>query len=283
MPIAEWENLISLITPEGQLDLNQVQPEGFFLTAKESADSGSDIRATSEGVPQGAGSILHRGFPDGYVVKLPIQYWVNPNNEPATSKTTPTAQEMDDTLMRHIRSILDGGGRLFYQPAGLPVRLLDRISNVAKAALTEADGLTGTVLTLASEYPYMIDFTQILTTLTAGAPTATLTNTGSAPFFPVFKVHGPFADFALANNTTGLQIAYDESLPGAVAVGPSDYIEIVTFANSVYLNGNGASRKAGILIVDSDFFTLEVGDNHLEITSAGTAPTVDVLWQAAWF
>lgn len=282
MPIAEWENLISLVTPQGELLLNTEQAEGFFLTAKENADSGCDVRATAQGVPQGAGSILHRGFPDGYGLKIPIQYWVDAKT-PACATSNPTAQQMDDRLMRHVRSILGGGGRVFYHPAGMAVRLLDQINNVAKSPLTEEAGLTGTVLTLASPYPYLINFDQTLTTLTSGSPTATLTNTGSAPFFPVFKVYGSFDDFVLSNLTTGMEIAYDDSQPGGAAVVSPDYIEIDTFRNTVYLNGDGASRKAGIVIPTSDFFTLEVGANDLQIASDGTAPNVDVLWQAAWF
>jgi hypothetical protein len=285
MPVAEWENIDSIVSPIGQLilnDIGNVHGFGYYLTAKEGADSGSDVRATRQGVPQGAGSIVHRGFPDGWGMKMPIQYWVS-EGVSACSTSSPTAQQMDDLLMRHVRAMLDGGGRVFYTPEGMAVRLLDQVSNVEKSPLTEEAGLTGTVVVFASPFPYMIDFDQTLTTLTAGSPTATLTNTGSAPFFPVFKVYGTFDDFVLANTTTGEQIAYDDSQPGASVVTAPDYIEIDTFRNTVYLNGNGAPRKAGIVIPTSDFFTLEVGDNDLEITSAGTAPNVDVLWASAWY
>lgn len=283
MPIAEWENLSLLVTPEGSLSLNNPDsPDGYFLTAKDGAESGSGIRSTGDPVPQGGGTIWHRGFDNGYVVKIPVFYYVN-ETTPANALSTPTSQEMDDLLMRHMRSILNGGGRLFYNPTGLPQRLLDQLQLVAQPTVTEADAQTGTVIQLGSPFPYLIDFTQIETDLSAGSPSATLTNTGSAPYFPVFQVFGPFSDFTLTNSTTGKAVIYSDALPGAVPVGSGDYIEISTFQNSVYLNGNGASRKAGIDILNSEFFTLEVGDNDLTITSAGTAPNVKILWQAAWF
>jgi hypothetical protein len=96
-------------------------------------------------------------------------------------------------------------------------------------------------------------------------------------------VYGPFDQFVLSNVTTGLDIVYDDSLPGAVSVASGHYIEIITFANTVYLDGDGPSRKAGIDIRNSDFWQLEVGDNDVEITANSTAPDVDILWQAAWF
>ncbi len=293
MPIAEWENLYQLITPEGTLDLNDrsVDPgHGVYLTVKEGADSGTDVRSTSDPVPQGFGTIWHRGFANGYVLKLTVEYWVPGTGNalvPATELTNPTAQEMDDVMMRHYRSIFDGGGRILYAPAGLPVRLADDLFAIAKPQFSEGQAQMTTVLEFGSELPYLIDFTQTLTQLSAGSPTATLTNTGSAPYYPVFRVYGDFDYFVLTNETTEMQIIYDDTLPGAVAVDSPDYIEIITFRNTVYLNGDGASRKAGIYIPTSDFWTLDPGDNIVTIEGAGgstgNGPNVDILWQAAWF
>jgi tail protein len=276
MPIAEWENLDLLVSLEGNLALNVEQADGLFVTAKENAESGTEVRVTGQGVPQGFGSILHKGFTDGYVVKMPIQYWVDART-PACATTSPTAQQMDDLLMRHVRSLFDGGGRILYTPNGMEQRLLDSLRVFAKPTLVEDSGLTGTTIVLASEFPYMQDFNQTLTEFTASA---TLTNTGSSPYLPVFKVFGPFSTFTLANTTTGKKIVYDDGLPGAVAVGSGDYIEINCFHDTVYLNGSGASRKAGIVIEETTFFDLAVGDNFLTIDGG---ITVDALWAPAWF
>lgn len=279
MPIAEWENLNLLVSLEGQLTLNDLentQGDGYYLTAKDGAESGTEVRATGDGIPQGFGSILHKGFANGYVVKIPIQYWVD-KETPACATTSLTAQQMDDLLMKHVRSLFDGGGRILYTPAGEAIRLLDSLRIIDKPALLEGDAVTGVVITLASEFPYLQDFDQTLTTFTA---TATLSNTGSSPYLPTFKVYGPFSTFTLANTTTGEQIVYDDSLPGAVAIGGGDYIEINCFNDTVYLNGSGASRKAGIDIPASKFFELAVGDNDLTIDGG---ITVDALWAPAWF
>ena len=290
MPIAEWENLTELVTPAGSLTLNDqavASGSGVYITVKDSADSGSDVRSTGDPVPQGFGTIWHRSFANGYVIGLQVQYWVVQGSEviPASELTSPTAQEMDDELMRHYRSIMDGGGRLFYNPAGLARRLADDLFAIAKPVLTEDQANTHTAIQFGSELPYMIDFDQTLTTLDSGTPSATLTNLGSSPFYPVFKVYGPTSYFVLENETSSMQIIYDDAFPGGLPIGGGDYIEIDTFRNTVYLNGDGPSRKAGIDIVLSDFWTLEIGDNLVSIAGAGTddPPTVDILWQAAWF
>jgi hypothetical protein len=291
MPIAEWENLAKLITPQGELVLNDVGDENpnrpVYLTVKDGADSGTEVRSTGDPVPQGFGTLWHRGFANGYVLKIPIQYWITggPGNNlvPASEQTTPTAQEMDDLLMLHYRSLMDGGGRILYSPAQLTQRIADRLFAIAKPTLVEEQANTNTVLEFGSEFPYLLDFTQTLTQLSDGSPSATLTNTGSAPMQPVFKVYGPFDQFVLTNSTTGEAFIYDDSLPGAVAIPSGHYIEITTFQDSVYLDGDGPSRKAGIDIRNSDFWALEPGDNDVIVTANSTAPDVDILWQAAWF
>ena len=289
MPIAEWENLAKLITPEGELVLNDfdVDPNrGIYMTIKDGADSGTEVRSTGDPVPQGFGTLWHRGFANGYVLKIPVQYWVSsgPTDPiPASELTTPTAQQMDDLLMLHYRSLMAGGGRILYSPAQMTQRIADQLFAISKPTLVEEQANTNTVLEFGSTFPYMLDFTQNLTQISDGSPTATLTNDGSAPMDPVFKVYGPFDQFVLSNLTTGLDFVYDDSLPGAVAVPSGHYIEITTFGDTVYLDGDGPSRKAGIDIRNSDFWAVEPGDNDVQISANSTAPNVDILWQAAWF
>jgi hypothetical protein len=159
VPIAEWENMTLLVTPEGELELNNqdVDPgRPIYVTIKDGADSGTDVRSTGDPVPQGFGTLWHRGFANGYVIKLPVEYWTIGTGGavvPATELTNPTAQEMDDLLMRHYRSIFNGGGRLFYAPATLPIRLADDLFAIAKPQLTEAQINTNTVLQFGSTLP----------------------------------------------------------------------------------------------------------------------------------
>lgn len=285
MPISDWDCPARLITPQGTIFFNNLaQNEGFYVQVKEGCDGGADTRATRYPVPQSGGAILNRGFDDGYLLKLAITYWVD-NENPACETSDPTLAEVDDFLMLHLRSILNGGGRYIFQPVGETERLLDELSVVERAVVTVENGLTGVQFTLASPFPYTIEFNQSLTTIDAGSPSAVLNNTGTAPFFPVFKVFGPADNWTLENTSTGLMIVYDSDLPGAVTIAPGDYIEIDTFRNTAYLNGTGASRKAGIDIIQSDFWPLEVGNNTVTIQGDGSdpAPDVDILWQPAWW
>lgn len=289
--IADWNVPMVLVTPEGTLYLNESsQAEGYYVLDKRNCRQTTGIRATRNPVPQAPGAILHRGFTDGALLELAVEYWAGVN-ETACATSSPTSQSMDDLLLKHLRSILNGGGRLIWTPAGEPVRLLDELRWVETTQLVEDDGLTGTSFGLASPFPYGIDYTQTLTVLTSSSPTQTLTNTGTAPMYPVFKVYGPFYGFELENASNldddgnPLRIVYDSDLPGAVSVAGGHYIEIDTFRNTVYLDGDGASRKAGIDIEASDFWDLIVGDNEVTISGqagSNVAPDVDILWQAAW-
>lgn len=291
MPIGDWDVTFELITPEGSLFFNEpAQAEGLFLLDKAGCESGTEVRATADNVPQSDGSILHRGFLSGYATKFAMQYWAGIHLA-ACATTEPTSQSMNDLLGKHLRSILNGGGRLLYNPTGEPRRLIDDVRLIERLVVVEGDGLTGCSFTLASPFPYAIDFQQTLTQLSAGDPDATLDNDGSSPFFPVFKVYGPFDTFELENANAlddagnPMRIVYSSALPGAVAVGGGHYIEIDCFRNTVYLDGDGPSRKAGINIIESDFFPLVVGDNLISISGGGSnaAPDVDILWNPAWF
>lgn len=289
--IADWTVPFTLVTDRGTIYFNEPsQTEGYYIIDKGASDEITEIRATRNGVPQNPGSILHRGFYSGVVLNLTLEYWT-PGGKPACKTTDPTSQAMDDLLLKNLDAILNGGGRILFTPTGQPQRLIDELRWIGEAKLTEEDTATTVAFTLASPFPYAIDFEQTLTVLTEASPTDNLINTGTTEFYPVFKIYGPFFGFELTNadnlddDGNPFKIVYDSDLPGAVSVPGGDYIEIDTFRNTVYLNGDGASRKAGIDIEQSDFFSLVVGNNNLTIVGDGgsnVAPDADVLWQAAW-
>ena len=291
MPIADWNVPMILVTPQGQLALNDpTSTDGFYVLDNTNCKSGPSVRATADDVPQGPGSILHAGFLGGYGLQIAIQYFAG-TDEAACATSTPSSETMNDLLMRHLGSIESGGGRLIYSPVGKATRLADKLQLFGTSIdVSEAAGQTGVQFTLLSQLAYTFDFEQTATVLDSGTPTQDLVNDGSYPYQPVIQVHGPFDSFILENadalDSSGnpLQIVYDSGLPGASPIGPSDYIEISTFGNTVYLNGDGPSRKAGIDITDSDFWSLVVGDNHVTITGDGSfpAPTTTILWQPAW-
>jgi hypothetical protein len=289
MPIADWNVPMTLITPAGELALNDIDnPAGGFMLDNQNCKSGPALRAQADDVPQGDGAIIHAGFLGGYMLTLAIQYWTG-TAAAACATSTPTSDQMNDLLMRHLFAMAQGGGRLLYSPPELATRLADKLQLFGSTIdVVETPGATGCTFELLSQLPYTFDFDQQLSVLDSGSPSATLTNDGSIWYYPVIQVYGPFDSFTLTNedaldqNGDPTSIVYNSGLPGAVAIGPSDYIEINTFENTCYLNGDGPSRKAGIDITASDFWQLVVGDNLIEIDGGTSAPTVHILWQSAW-
>lgn len=284
--IAEWDQEFTLTTPQGTIAFNYPDPtDGFFLLTKEDCAAAAAIRAEKFDKPQLVGSYLRRRFTTGYVVNVGLSYWSDPSN-PACESSLISSRAMNDTLMRHLRSILNGGGRLRWTPTGTADRILDDLWLLESPSVKVESGLTTVSFTLDTEFPYAIDYTQITTSFTDGSPTFTLNNTGTAPFFPVWKIYGPTYYCRIVNNTTGEEFVYDASLPSSpLPITGGNYLEINTFRNTAYLNGNSTNYKSAIDIELSEFFPLEVGNNSITIHGTGTfaAPDVDCLWQAAWF
>jgi hypothetical protein len=283
MPIAEWNVPFVLQTPGGNLNLNDLAGPLYLLDAT-ACDAGAEIRDTKENVPQADGSLLHRRFYTGYDCKLAMSYWENAT----TPACEDVATDMHDDMMRCLRSLQDGDGRLLWTPTGKAQRMFDAIRLLDRMTLrpqgSEQGLLLGASFTLDTPFPYAQDAAETVTDFSGSNLTQTLDNTGSAPFYPVWKIYGPIFYFTISNVTTGLDIIYDADLPGAVGIGGGDYAEIDTFRNTIYLNGDGANLKPGIDIENSDFFPLAVGDNQITVSGEGTfpAPDVDCLWQPAW-
>lgn len=280
MPIVEWSVPFTLQTPEDDITFNVFSDRAYILEPT-ACDAGADVRDTKDNVPQADGSILHQRFYTGYECKLTCSYWENDEALACES----LAREMHDNLMRALRSLQFGAGRLVWTPSGAANRMFDEVRLLVRATVRPQDSTMIVVdFTLDTPFPYAQDETETTTHFDDASDTQTLTNNGSAPFYPVWKVYGPVCYFTISNVTTGLDIIYDADLPGAVCIGGSDYVEIDTFRNTVYLNGSSSNLKSGIDITNSDFFPLDVGDNIITISGEGTfsPPDVDCLWQAAW-
>jgi len=288
MAIGSWDTIFYLITDQGVLALNDnVSADGGMMLDVDACAAGVAIRASKDNVPQADGSIVHRRFTTGYEMHLELELWTpQPGATLACYSTNPVVDLISDTLMKHLRAMVDGNGRVLWQPGYGDQRLMDEVQLLQAPVVTVSPGgPTRVAFTLDSPFPYVIDYTQQVTTLTGGA-TQTLNNIGTAPFYPVFKVYGPTSAFTITNVTTGKEFSYDADQPGAQPIGTSEYAEINTFRNTVYLNGDQDNLKPGIVISTSDFFPLAVGSNDLVATgldSLGPDPDVDVLWQAAWF
>jgi hypothetical protein len=282
----EWEVPFQLVTPQGTLLLNDdEQVEGSYLLDMAGCSMGLGIRAEKYGVPQGDGDILRRRFTTGYGATLLIEYWDLGKEQPACVSSSPSSRAMNDTIMRHLRSILNGGGRLLWLPTGQGIRMIDNCHLLEGPTVAETNGLTTCSFTLDSIYPYAQDFTQQLTQFDAGDPEVIITNTGTADYWPVWKVYGPADHFTILNITSNEEIVYNSDLPGAPVIPPGSYAEINTFRNTIYMNGNGANLKPGLDIELTNFFPLYVGPNDILITGDATdpSPDVDCLWAPAWF
>lgn len=292
--IAEWEKEFILTTDIGSLLFNTVDPaEGFFVVDKGgcNAEVGS-IRAEKFGIPQADGSYLRRRFTDGYVIKMACEFWTK-ETASACATTSPSSREMNDNLNRHLRSILNGGGRLRWTPTGAGARILDDLWLLDGPHIVEGDGFTGAQFTLDTRFPYAIDFTQTLTDFAEGGDTHLLDNTGTAPFYPVWKIYagaspGKYVKITrqAADPADDLSIVFDSTLATPdLTIPAGQYVEIDTFRETAYLNGDGANYKAAIDVQASDFFALQVGDNTIVTTGDGsdTVLEVECLWQAAWY
>lgn len=284
----EWDCIPHVFTtPQGNLPLNTADAlgpglGGYYLIRRESAKMGAPLRTSIDDVPAGDGAIPHKVLTSGYRVTLPLELWATPGTggEPGEAATGATLVAMNDLLMRHLNRIReDGQGRLTWNPSGdsNPERMVDDMFWFGDPSEENDDLLWTVTFDLVSPFPYAQDAAETTTSIDDG-DSATLTNPGSARFYPVIKAHGPSDEFTILNETSGKQLHYDGSQPGASTLAGGHYIEFDCFRNTAYLDGDVATRMAGIDPFLSEFWTLEIGDN---VVSADGAD-IDVLWQAAW-
>lgn len=271
--IAEWTVPFLLTTPQGTIQLSGSTGYKFDQSG---CDAGADLRVTVNDIPQADGSILGRVFAEGYRMRLAIQLW-EADDQPACDTIL---REMADALALHLWALRDpdSGGRIQWEPSGADTRMLDQIKIIEREQITFESGSICTVtFALATRYPYAMDLTETTTTITSGNGDV-ITNSGTAEFWPVFKVYGPTSSFTLENTTQDLRIIYDASLPGGFGISGGSYVEIDTFRNTAYIDGNMANAKPNIDMERSDFWSLTPGVNTINMTGAD----VDILWNNAW-
>jgi hypothetical protein len=275
-------------TPSGTLNLNAATGHRYLLDSS-GCDGGIDLRVTEDNVPQGDGEIPHRAFTSGYKIRLIMQLHV----ASAVDADSPPACDADltdmlDTLGLHINEIVNqapvGNQRLVWTPPGKASRMLDQIRLLERPVVSRTGAEATTVaFAVFSAFPYYEQEADTTVRLLDGVP-ATLTNSGNAAYFPVFKVYGPTNAFTLTNFSNVDELGnpfvfvYDSLLPGAIAIPAAHYAEIVMFKNTVYEDGSGANLKAGVDIPASDFWTLLPGANSVEVVGADA----DVIYAAAW-
>lgn len=286
LSIAKWEVPFQIATPVATLDLNtdmalSTGSTGSFKLVPQTCSAVIPVRVTDDDIPQGDGQITHERFFAAYELTLVIQLWAND-----ACAAGDDAQEMADMLARVYRGIPRqvsdlAEGRVYWTPDGSPQRMLRSIvlSEALAWNLTDA-GLIEATFKVKSQYPYAWDAAETTTALSA-----TLTNTGTADMWPVIKVYGASSAFTITNPAVvddegnPLSIVYvGAANPGGSSIASGDYVEINTFNNTMFLNGNGADYTAGLDVLNSDYFPIAVGANPITISGA----TADVLWQDAW-
>lgn len=265
------------------LYLNTQLTDRLYLLDKSACTITPTVRQTTNDIPQANGSILHHRFLTGVQVQLKIDLW--------QTKAKPACDDlladMVDELMGAFASLLNAGdneGRLAWEVPGKNERILDDVRLLVYPTLVVNEIFSSVTVTIDTKYPYAQDLTQIRTPIDDGS-TVTISNTGTSEYFPVFQVNklndviqGGTAAFTIDNAANGKQFAWDASQPGGSAIGGADYGEIDCFGNTMYLNGNGANLTPGIVMLSSEYFPLEIGDNDITINGAAT----DVLWAPAW-
>ena len=285
--VASWEVPFILDTPQGNLDLNTpvVLPSaasGEFVLIPRSCKAAIPLRATDSDVPQQDGEVTHRRFYKGFLMNLAIGLFEN-RNIPACDSLL---QEMLDNLMKHVRALTcppadPNDGRVYWTPAGQAQRMIRNaiLNEPADVSLAEG-GITVVEFQLKSPFPYAWDAAETTTTITSGN-SATLTNSGTADFWPVIRVKSTSGTVTITNNDdldddgSPKQIIYDSSFLG---VSGANYGEIDTYDGTMFYNGSSTNMTPGFDVASTDMFQIKVGSNDIDVTGA----TIDILWQNAW-
>lgn len=275
----EPTNPARLVTPIGTLNLNggNEEPTSIRVNIGKSRPS-RDIRAAKDSVPQGDGEILHRRFTDGTEITLAVTVW-----EYAELACAQVAREQAEILARHLNAILNGSGRYYWTPSAYAdERFLDEARwLVPLTTAFDAAGRPEFSFGIDSPFPYFIDSTEQQIEIADGT-TETITNAGNTEHHPVLIV-GPSSGFTIENQTSGLKIVYDSSLPGGSAIGSGNIAELDVFRNTAYLGiggepGDDTNLKPGVDPTLTDYFTLLPGDNEIAVIGADVTVKTNNAW-----
>lgn len=256
------------------LAINQLIPGlGYYLLRADGCRMRNTVRAQKNDIPQADGEILHRRFTAGVEMDLTFQFWESPDAIACDDRQ----QEMIDDLMGYLYALLNAGdneGRISWVSYNdTDERMLDDIRLLTYPEVTQLPNALGVELsvTVDTAWPYAMNLTPQTPTLNVGS--TNVTNAGNRPLYPVFRIYS--GQFVLANTTTGYQFVFDETQPGVPTTVGAGYVEINTLRNTVYLNGDGANMKAGIVVQESDFFLLNPGVNTISLNSSSGTSTVE--------
>jgi hypothetical protein len=252
------------------------------------------LRVTQDNVSQMSGSVLHPRYKTGLVATVTVEMQVRQGGVgsadfvPACGGDLRVMHEALVKALTSIESETQNDQRFIWTPTPVPRTgpALSRRMMEFVQVLTWADPAfttpeTKMAFALETPLPYAIDLTQQTVSLSPG--TTIVTNTGTAPFWPVLQVQGPFSTFTLTNADdvdafgNPLSLVYDSTLPGAMNVLAGHYAEIDTFRGTIFLDGNSSDLTAGLDPTLSDFWQLNPGANHITVDTQTT-----MLWNPAW-
>ena len=288
--VSEWgaPTQFDLTNPYNtSMSFNVQTASGIYLLDPAGCSLDFTVRSTTDNVPQSDGSILHTRFLTGANMPLTVQLWQDLNTVACDS----LLQEMLDNLSGALRSLINAGdneGRVAWEVAGGNERMLDDARLLVYPVYRE--GTPGVVtFTLDSKYPYAQDLAEATpSAITDGVP-STLVNTGTAAYFPVFKVNQlngavaatPVLNFTITVTqlTDIVQFVYlGNALPGGVSVAANHFAEINCFNNTIYKDGNSSNLKAGVDELNSEYMSFPTGTFDVQIDGCD----MDVLWTSAW-
>lgn len=267
MAVVSWTRDFTLTSSLGDL----VIPAEMLDPNQSTADTA--LRITTDTVPGQDGATFHRRFKNGYQMTVALIAQAG-----GLLMLGDDLQEFYDTLMGHLDALIDDGGRISWTPDGADPRMLDAIQTL-QMPLPSGMLPKQIVFAVESPFPYAITAAETDTELTDGMP-VTISRGGSAKeFFPVFEVAGPVDSFTVRNNTTGLQVGYDSSQPGASSIASSKFAELDHFRKTVVNKPSPlAFLEEGVVWLGADFFPLVKGDNEIEIDGASGT----MKWNEAW-
>jgi Siphovirus-type tail component, C-terminal domain len=260
MPTLEFDIPFTIEAPFGDLNLNQQlsSPERNYIINAKSSVGRRRIRANTDDIPQGDGEIFHRRFTGGYEMQLAVQLWQND----AQVACDDILCQMRDELYGILWSMLnppDDDGRLLWTPscdAG-GRRMLDRarLLSLEDPGEDQETGAAEITFVIDTPFPYAISLAQQVVNLNGAG--GTITNDGNVDFWPVIKMNSDGG--TITNNTTGFEISI-----GSGCLGAGSFIEMDTFRDTAYVDGDQANAKPCIDALVTDFFPLIPGVNQID-------------------
>jgi Siphovirus-type tail component, C-terminal domain len=298
VPNIEWAVPQAIQSKFGTLNLNatdpstgyryQVLPDGFQVVPS--------LRVVQQNLSQMDGAALHPRWTSGVVATMSVRYQVNRDLAPSSQVFGGEYDDacdadllaMNDQLVKWLNGMRNltyaNDQRYLWTGSDGNGRMLTSVELLAWGTPTFDDSETRLTFSLECPFPYAVDQTQQTTTFSDGSEN--VTNDGTADTWPVLQVAAASdcSGFTIENTTTGLEIVFDSTLPGASVLAAGHYLELNCFRGTAYLDGAGADYIAGIDPSLSDFFQLIATNgtpNALTFSSGGTS-SLTVLWNPAW-